>query len=90
MSAHALPVLIEGTGRRATVVYRIGWRIVPEHVEREGVVAQVGKHIGSPALIIRHAVPIVNDQDEALWIFRLSPVTGEALPIECVGHVFCH
>jgi hypothetical protein len=48
-------------------------------VEREGVVAEFGQHVGAAALVVVEAVPVVHDHHEAAGVLGLGEVAGEGL-----------
>jgi len=86
--AHPRPVAVKRAGGGAAMVHRLGRRRVAEHVEREGVVAHFGQHVGAPAFVIRHPVPVVDDQHGAARAVGRGPVAGEGLSVDRVGDVF--
>jgi hypothetical protein len=57
-----------------------------EHIDGEGVVAELGKHIGALMLIGVRAVPIMDDQDEALrGTFGRGAVAFKAFAADLIG-----
>ncbi len=85
--AHPRTVLVERAGRGAAVIDGLGRRLVAEHVQREGVVAHLGQHVGALALVVGHPVPVMDDHHQALRVFGLGPVPGEGFAFVGVGNV---
>jgi hypothetical protein len=86
---HARPVLIElrrlslpGVGIDRAVALAI-------EIEREGLVAERGDHVGALLLVCGHAAPRMNDDDEPFGSAgRLGAIAFEGFAIDAVGNGF--